>query len=661
MKHSTLMRTLAAILLAAVVIGCKSNQPTAPQGNTGSADAIIPLTFYHIKDSDGGKAGDGVDVVMLFEPNGIADLYLARATEAIAYKGSYSVSGGKVSLKFTDADFKPDVSFTIDTSQATVTMPFKVFKTDAGTSQWQRARVPVEQNLSVIFNCATLAENLPTDQALDRVTAYTNAMIQIGARAGQAGSGGFARGSLFGDPKLTGVQKMANGVQLQFDNGPYLNLQLFGWVRGDGVPLTLSTLAGDPRVHLDPASPHDGTNDPEEKTALFIAPFDNDREGIIWYDQSFYNRWTGSQTTEEVQSAWGGLYNTSGMESTLTGAGYTVQRLNDADASVSNIIEALIPGKGGRLRSPGFVTVISHGGDDGSVSTGTILGVDSSWRPAFSREETSIKARGYGDLLTYGGGTEAFPRTICAFGVKKSMLAKGGLHYSIGIMPKFWEWLRTTKQANFSKSFVYISACLTDSTDALRMAIKARAYFGFSVSVKVGLAAAIFQYFCTSLARPTHSAEECYYNIIRVFGTGQMIYKEDKLLDSETPVVTAQGRDASKIFHGYGFDGQEVISYQNAGWLKTASADPGAIWWLLFGGRWGQDAKNGAAGLKNCWDEYWSSGNMPGLANPDCQNKAPGRPPTANELAYASYLLTGTPVITSSVFKIPRWTLNDGR
>ncbi|MBS1913078.1 MAG: hypothetical protein JST22_13910 [Bacteroidetes bacterium] len=659
MKFSSVARTLATILLCAAVLGCKSEQPTGPQGTAGNADAIIPLTFYHVQDSDGGKAGDGVDVVMQFEPNGIADLYLARATDALAYRGTYSFSGGKISLKFTADDFKPDVSFTIDTSKATITMPFKVFSTGNGTSTWQLARVPVEQNLSVIFNSSTYAENLSTDQALDRAVAYANAMIAIGGRTQQAG-GGFNKGGLFGDPKLTGVQKLANGVQLQFDNGPYVNLQLFGWVRGNGVPLSLSTLASDPRVHLDPASPHNGASDPDEKTALFISPYDDDRDGVIWYDQSFYNRLTGSQTTEQVQTGWGNSYQTSDMEGVLHDAGYTVQRLNNADASVTNIIEALIPGKGGRLRTPGFVTVITHGGSDGSLCSGTILGVDTSWRPAFNQEEQSIKAHGYGDVLTYGGGTEAQPKTIAVTAFKKSMRVKG-MHYGIDIRPKFWEWLRTAKQANFGKSFVYIAACLTDKNDGLRNAIQARAYFAFNVSVRVGLAAAIFQYFCNSLARPTHSAEECYYNILRVFGTGQMIYKEDKLLDHNVPEVAEQGTKVSDIFAGYGYDGQEIISYKQAGWLKTSNADPGAVWWLLFSGRWGQNADTGAIGLKNCWDEYWSSGNMPGLANPDCQNKAPGRPPTSAELAYATYLLTGTPVITAPMFKMPRWTLNDGR
>jgi hypothetical protein len=512
--------------------------------------------------------------------------------------------------------------------------------------------------MSIIFNSATLAENLPSDRAIDRVTTYANAMMAIDA----LGKPAYGKGSFGDPPKLTGVKPYLNGIELEYDKGPYVDVQLYGWSMSHGQPLTLSPLASDPRVHLDPEPPHNGAFDPDEKSALFFAPFDDDRENVFWYDYDFFNHRVSIQSSQTVQKGWGGVYDIDDMKSTLEGRGYKVQVLKDADAGVGNLIDALAPGKGGHAHTPGFVAVMTHGASNGDLITGTILGDDLQWRDAFKAEEEKLKAKGYGDLLTYDGGTEETPRTIKVVWFEKSERPKGGEVRAITLMPKFWEWLHKGPQADFSKSLFFTAACLTDHTPALREAIKARAYFAFNVSVHVGLASNILHYFCKSLARPTHSAEETYYNLVRVMNTKQMIYVEDKLFDGEMPdVVNAQADSTSIIFKGYGFDGEEIIPYWSGGWLKTKNSDPGAIWWLLFAGRWGQNAHDGALGLKTCWDEYYSKGNMPGLSSPDCQNKAPGRVPTANELAYASYLLDGDFVIPSSLFKIPRWTLNDGR
>ena len=115
------------------------------------------------------------------------------------------------------------------------------------------------------------------------------------------------------------------------------------------------------------------------------------------------------------------------------------------------------------------------------------------------------------------------------------------------------------------------------------------------------------------------------------------------------------------IFQGYGFDGGTMVSYQSAGWLKTAGADPGAIWWLLFSGRWGQNAQEGSDGMRSCWQSVWKDGQTGGRGNPGCNSKAPGRAPTETEVAYASYLLNGLPVVGGSgTALLPRWTLNDG-
>ncbi len=658
MKLSMFARIFLAVLLACTVAACDPDeQPSTPQPSPGGSDAgaLLPLTFYHIQDSDGGKAGAGVDVIFIFEPDGIADIYVARDEEAIAYKGNYSVKDGKIALKFNDADMQFDVSFNIDTSKSTVTMPFKAFSGTAGTSTWRLERRPIEQNLQVVFAAATMAENLSTNQAIGRVVKYANAV----AAAARAGKRAFAK--ISADPELTDVKPLANGVELQYDKGPFVSVQLYSWSVSNGQPLSMSPLAGDPRVHLDPKPPHNGISDPPEKTALLYAPFDGDRKTIIWYDYDFLNRYVTLPSREPIQKGWSTDDQTTEMASVLEDNGYHVNVLRDESAGLVELIEALLPGKDGRSHSPGFIGISTHGSDDGTLMTGSLLGDSSDWQDEYNDVIADLKASGYGDLLTYGGGTEANPRTIEVSGGVQSLRVQR-LYYAISITPKFWEWLRS-RQADFSRSFVYVGACLTDQTKDLREAIRARAYFAYKIPVASAYCGRVFQYFCKSLARPTHSAEETYYNLVRVLSSGQMIYAEDKLLDGLPRGSKAQADSAILNFAGYAFDGQKVLSYSasGVGWLGVMNGDQGGIWWLLFGGRWGQDAQAGAEAMRSCWSKVWKDGNTGGLGNPECHNKTVGRVPTEEEIGCASYLLTGLPVMGDGKWLIPRWTLNDGR
>ncbi len=649
---------MALVLLMALALGAcdPDEQPVTPPQTSSDANALLRLSFYHIQDSDGGKGAEGVDVILLFEPNGIADLYTARATEAIAYKGSYSVNDGKISLKFNHPDFKADASFSIDTSQSTVTMPFKAFSGTAGTSTWRRERKPAEHNFQVIFAAATLAENLQTDKAVERVVTYAQALMAIG----QAEKRSFAKAAPTWT--ITGVKKMTEGVRVQYDKGPYVNVQLFSWSPQNGKPLENSPLLGDPRLYLDVASPHDGSADPIEKTALFIAPFDSDRETVSWYDYNYVNRQFTSPP-ELAQEGLSGIFRIDVMTWLLEQSGYRVKVLKDGEANLPNIIEALTPGKDGRSHSPGFISMITHGSSNGNLLTGTILGTDSTWREGFQDVVADLKAHGYADLLAYGGGTEDNPATICATVLSETMRPgrKGSLVYSLTVTPQFWEWLHT-RRADFSRSLVFIAACLTDINPALRESIRSRAYFSFDVPVYSGFAAKALQYFCNTLTRPTFSAEEAYYNLIRVMNTKKMIYTEDMMFNNMIPEIAKQADEAIYFFKGYGYNGKEVVPYLESGWFNTPNTDQGGIWWLLFSGRWGQDAQKGADGMLSCWQSVWKNGSTGGLGDPICHNKTPGRVPTVPEIAYASYLLTGKVVMDSPGIKfVPRWTLNDGR
>lgn len=650
---------LAALMIAVAFVGC-TDPPVTPTPNpvTGGEAALLPVTYFHVKDSDGSKPGADVDVALIFEPGGITHCYTARDLDAIARRGTYAYADGKLTLKYTDADFKADATFALDTAQETVTMPFRAFSTEPGSSTWRRARLPIEASLVAIFKASTLAEELPTDKAIERVTAYGNAIAAIRKKEKAAGKRTSTSG-LF-DPTLNAVAPLANGVTLQYEDAPAISVQLFGWSIRPGVPLATSQLAGDPRVHLDPEPPRKGQDDPDEKTALFIAPFNEDRGSLVWYDYEFFGLHYGRHATPAWHRGFGGADKFDALVPTLTDRGYSVKKLYNDDATPISIAEAIIPGLGGRLRAPGIIMVSTHGSSDGTLTTGVDLG-DTTINPLqkFAEYVEQIKDAGYADMITFNGGTSKQPKTIRIVMIGSTMRVRD-LHYYVAITPSYWTWLRT-RQANFTKSLVFIGACLTDKTDTLREAITARAYFAFNVSVYADYSGALAQYIVKFLARPTHTAEEMYYNVVRISTTKQMIYKEDKLLDGLTSNGNTQFDSTRIMFQGYAFDGLDVKPFMSAGWLKTSGIDQGGLWWILFAARWSPRPSDGAAGLKNCWDEFYSKGKLPGLADPGCQNKAPGRVPTQAEIAYATYLLTGTPVVPTVGYRFPRWTMNDGR
>ena len=225
MRSRSLSLVLAATVAAMFVQGCKSDEPTAPPpAGGGTARALIPISYTHIKDSDGGAPNPGNTVTLLFEPESVAQLYVASPTDAIAYRGSYSYAGGRLTLKFNDADFKPDATFPLDTAQETVTLPFKVFSEGAGSSTWKKERLLPQYNFSAIFKAALINEKATVDGAIDRVVGYANAVIEA-----QGAAKGMVAKTSASSPTLTAVEKMPNGVKVRYDNGPWNYILLYAW------------------------------------------------------------------------------------------------------------------------------------------------------------------------------------------------------------------------------------------------------------------------------------------------------------------------------------------------------------------------------------------------------------------------------------------------
>lgn len=173
-------------------------------------------------------------------------------------------------------------------------------------------------------------------------------------------------------------------------------------------------------------------------------------------------------------------------------------------------------------------------------------------------------------------------------------------------------------------------------------------------------AGAVALYLVRSLARPTRSPEEVYYNMERIQRTNDMIYKEDALLSG----VLGEGDSSmSGNLIGYGWDGRDYVDFYTAGFLDKSLIDPSQVWWMLFAGRWDANAEHGAADLTRCLNDYWLKGSPGGLADQFCNAANAGllkdKERLRNDVEYAVYLLNGqVPADVPPRERVPRWTLD---
>ena len=596
--------------------------------------ALIPITLFHVKDSDGSKARKGVDVTLIFESGGICYLYMASDTDAASYRGSYEFDNGKLRMIFNYTDFNVDETFPLDTANDLLSLPFNIFSSKQGSSTWLKKRLPVETMLPALFNAIALGDDTPTvDDATQRCRQQAEDVSNV-------------------DPNNSNIQSViqdGEDIQINYKKGVSVWVILYMF-RQVAEPRTLNanSFANDPRTHLNVISPNIPDFDPPEKTALFIAP----------WDKTAFPNWI-TDASGHLTIDYGNMTATFGADDSipklvkiLGDYGYSSRVIADSQATIQNIIKELLPGNG-RSNSPGYVYFSTHGNWHGELQTGTYYYTNDDFNKIYNAINTE-----YPDLWNYNGGTKDAPKvfriTQHGYGFRPGINLK-----KIQIMPDFWNWL-DEKGADFSKSFVYISACLTDSTPELRNAVKAKAYFAYRIAVPANFAGAVSLYALQSLVRPTRSTEEVYYNIIRIANTGGMIFAEDTTFRGKVP---ADLKPVADWFRAYGYDGSNVIAYQDGGWYNSDNLDQGAEWYLLWAARWGQSAENGWNALADCWNCCWVNGDEGGLGHVGCNNMSPGRCPTAEETSYAGYLLKGQMTISSTtgIKKIPRFTLFDGK
>jgi hypothetical protein len=627
--------------------GRQAASAPASSETAASKASLLGNVLVHQTDDDGTTPDDGTDVMLLFEPDDVATLYVQSADQMLATHGSWSYDDGSLSLRFDTDQLTVDATARVDIGDDTITLPFRVFDGGKrGRSTWKRRPASVADDLRIVFRAALLDSDLglETQDGLDRATAYAQSLI--GFAHGSSG-----RGRASEDPALPrAVHTAADGIELTYPDGHKVHVLLVSWTPAPANPLALSAgaLASEPRVHIDPTANGDTQDDPPDKQAIFMVPLEAGRI-ISWWD-TLTNHSQGAGVVGKTADG----FDLKGAAATLEGRGYTVTKLYNEDASLDGLIKTFK-----KVKDPGLVLFQSHGSSGGYLLTGdelSVKGDEAAAGEAFDKLKDKLRGEGYGALADADDA-------LTMMSVETELKVPAGVSYFVAVGPGFWRWLHD-EGVDFSHALFYAAACNTDQEPALREAIAARAYFAFNTPIAPQLAGGILNYFVGLLARHTRSAEEAFYNLVRVVNTGEMIYKEDKLLDGIVPADEGSnllfGDPEAFLFNGYGSDGASTpVAYATHGWFDTDALSQEQVWWLLYAARWNQNSEEGAQTLANCLAQYWSQDDYGGLASPLCNAANDGDLPTAAEVGYATYLETGHALVATTA-TLPRWTLNEG-
>jgi hypothetical protein len=638
---------------------------------SGQSKTVSPIQnlYYHLSDDDGTTPIQNTDVILLFEPNGRALFYVQSTNDQIAYQGIWLYSESHLRLQFDSTDIVINTNFALNLNEDEVNMPFRIFSSGKGTSRWRRQPVVLEHAVRFVFRGEVLnrTETIDADTAIARAVDYANAVIQTGQEVTQSQTESYHSEHIHGPsdtnpyqsqynwgdlPKR--VRPLKNGIEVEYQDGTKVEVLLFSWSPPPpgALVLTPKKLVNDPRVHLNAEPSNDSSCDPDNKMILFISPFNSTRV-ISWFDGIT----SGGKASGVVPRAMSDDFAWEQVMARLEKRGYRSQTLWDDSVTVERLIKIFTD-----LKDPGIVVFYSHGASSGSLCTGEKLTETDDPQEARKKlEEVKERLRraGHRRLIESEG--------IGMMSVELNLKVPKDSAWFVTIKPPFWRYIQTltARPVTFKKSLFFTAACYTDSTEHLRNAIRAKAYFAWKISVSPQMNGATFHYLMENLIRHTHSAEEAYYNLVRVVNTREIIFKEDRILSGKVPasednVKSPIFKDLQDyLFNGYGLAGNQIIRYAGNGWLNPKQLDVGQVWWLVFAGRWGQNARTGVENLKDCYKNFWSKRSFGRLKSPFCNAANIGKLPKKSEVAYACYLLTGDQPEGYSGQAVPRWTLNE--
>lgn len=625
--------------------------------------SIVQSAYYWSGDDDGEKPGAKAEMILVFEPTGDADLIVQDPEDQLTINGDWEYEGGELSLTFDTDELTVDTSFALDLDAPKATMPFRLLSGGAeGKSTWVRANADPMAHLDVVFRVATLgADQADGDAGVERAADWANEVIRLNQGGKPSNVVHNLRGAPTAAPEIKSVTPNRGEVEITWTDGTKATQRLYSFAAAptSTLSLTQGPLAGDPRTHLPPKASGNTAADPPNKTALLVGTLES-KVVYSWYD-GVVNGGVNSGLLAPAKDA----FDWDGIEKDLEDRGYDVSRLFDDDATVDGMVDAL-------EKNPGVAIINTHGTASGSLMTRELLLEPADVQAALNAGNVKqvmdaklddvrnrLRSDGYGDLVDYKNGN------ALGFFVVPVELMTGGQAVYVGLTPVFWDYLRDKRKVDLSKSLVYLASCDVDQSD-LRDHVRAGAFFAYRLEVHPKLAAAVGSYLVKSLAKHTWSAEEAFYNMVRVVNTKQETYQHDTIFQGLIPAdaagksplfdPTGSPLDKSFMLNGYGLQGKKVVPYAGHGWLDPTKHDVAQVWWMMWAARWGQDATAGSKMLADCWSMFWTNGDKGGLKSPFCNAANVGSVPTQAEVDYARFLLTGD---SPPADALSRWTLNE--
>ena len=225
------------------------------------------------------RRGGGADV----RTGGVADLYLSGKQQAFAFRGQYSYDGQRMKLRFQGGQILADADFAIDPADDNPSLPFRIFSTDAGSSTWRRAVLPLENNAFIAYNTALFADGADVAGAITSAYQYLTQVVRFTSvdeiDIGTASTKPPPTPCDKQDRCYASVEQTPTGLIIHYQaTDPFpaydVRVAFYDWIApGEPAPLTTGPLVGDLHIDLPTNSPVAADADPADKRALFIMPF----------------------------------------------------------------------------------------------------------------------------------------------------------------------------------------------------------------------------------------------------------------------------------------------------------------------------------------------------------------------------------------------------
>ena len=172
----------ALVVLFLVSAGAAPSPPGRIKQVNGIPLALLSSAYVHVEDSGDASPAPERWAVLVFHPSGAAFLMLGsgKPQEDKAYEAAFLYANGVLDLRFTSRESARSASFPLDLAASEVTMPFRVFSAEEGTSRWKRdgSDDRLLDNVSSLCGAIVLARRVDPDSTTVLLAKYLEPFVR---------------------------------------------------------------------------------------------------------------------------------------------------------------------------------------------------------------------------------------------------------------------------------------------------------------------------------------------------------------------------------------------------------------------------------------------------------------------------------------------------